>query len=161
MRIFISVGTQLPFHRLIKHFDDLSSESKEVEIIAQIGRDDFTYKNIDSYNTLSPRLFSTYLDECDVFITHAGMGNIISALKANKPFLVVPRDHRICEHRNSHQFDTAVWLEREDLAKVCWELSQINISFLKELYSSPKKRLIENEGLTNLINYLDMEIQNA
>ena len=42
---------------------------------------------------------------------HAGMGTILSALKQDKPIIIVPRLASLKEHRNDHQIATAMRMD--------------------------------------------------
>lgn len=106
--IFVVVGTQLPFDRMIRAVDvwagrDASGE----EVFAQIGPSRFRPQNIRSTAFVAPQEFDEHLARCSLLIAHAGMGSIISALCAGKPALIMPRLARYGEHRNDHQINTA------------------------------------------------------
>jgi len=48
--------------------------------------------------------------DCDIFITHAGIGGIASGVGAGKHMVVMPRLAKFGEHRNDHQMATAASL---------------------------------------------------
>ena len=54
--------------------------------------------------------FNQHLQAADLIISHAGMGNIITALESHKPIIVVNRQHALGEHRNDHQRDGLTWM---------------------------------------------------
>jgi UDP-N-acetylglucosamine transferase subunit ALG13 len=45
--------------------------------------------------------------EARLFVAHAGMGSIISAIEAGKPLLMLPRLREQGEHNTDHQLATA------------------------------------------------------
>ena len=98
--IFVTIGTQLPFDRLIKIIDELAPQLHE-EVVAQVYQCGFIPKNIKTVDFLAPDEFNT------LFISHAGMGTILSALQKDKPIIVFPRIAALGEHRNEHQLATA------------------------------------------------------
>ena len=104
--IFVTIGTQLPFDRLIKIIDKLAPQLNE-EVIAQVYQCGFTPKNIKTVDFLPPDEFNTLFDEASLIVSHAGMGTILSALQKSKPIIVFPRIAALGEHRNEHQLATA------------------------------------------------------
>ena len=104
--IFVTIGTQLPFDRLIRIIDKLAPQLNE-EIIAQVYKCGFTPQNIKTVDFLAPDEFNTLFDNARLIISHAGMGTILSALQKGKPIIVFPRIAAMGEHRNEHQLATA------------------------------------------------------
>jgi UDP-N-acetylglucosamine transferase subunit ALG13 len=104
--IFVTIGTQLPFDRLIKIIDELAPQLNE-EVVAQVYQCGFTPKNIKTVDFLAPDEFNTLFDKARLIISHAGMGTILSALQKDKPIIVFPRIAALGEHRNEHQLATA------------------------------------------------------
>lgn len=104
--IFVTIGTQLPFDRLIRIIDNLAPQLNE-EIIAQVYKCGFTPKNIKTVEFIAPDEFNSLFDKARLIISHAGMGTILSALQKNKPIIVFPRIAALGEHRNEHQLATA------------------------------------------------------
>ena len=106
--IFLTVGTQFPFDRLVKAVDDVFDEGLiDEEIFAQIGETSYKPRNFESAASLEKKAFDKRLKEASGIIGHAGIGTITMALKNHKPLLVMPRMKRYREHVNDHQVDTA------------------------------------------------------
>ncbi|AGF79897.1 hypothetical protein UWK_03380 [Desulfocapsa sulfexigens DSM 10523] len=104
--IFVTVGEQLPFDRLVRAVDECAQKLGQ-EIFAQIGETEWRPKKIGYEKFLNPDEFNKKFLEADVIIAHAGMGTIITALELGKPIIVMPRKAALGEHRNDHQFATA------------------------------------------------------
>lgn len=104
--IFVTIGTQLPFDRLIRIIDSLAPQLNE-EIFAQVYKCGFTPKNIKTVDFIAPDEFNSLFDKARLIISHAGMGTILSALQKDKPIIVFPRIAAMGEHRNEHQMATA------------------------------------------------------
>ncbi len=104
--IFVTVGEQLPFDRLINAVDSWAVNSNE-EVYAQIGNSQLKPNFIQYKKHLNPVEFNHAFLAADVIIAHAGMGTIITALELGKPLLVMPRQASFGEHRNDHQLATA------------------------------------------------------
>lgn len=103
--IFVTIGTQLPFDRLIRCVDDLAPRLNE-EIIAQTCHFGFAPKNIKTVDFIAPDEFDTIFERARLIVSHAGVGTILTALQKNKPIVVVPRIAALGEHRNEHQLST-------------------------------------------------------
>lgn len=104
--IFVTIGTQLPFDRLIRIIDKLAPQLNE-EVVAQVYQCGFTTKNIKTVDFLAPDEFNRLFDKARLIVSHAGMGTILSALQEGKPIIVFPRIAALGEHRNEHQLATA------------------------------------------------------
>lgn len=105
--IFVTVGTQLPFDRMIRAVDEWAAESGRRDVFAQIGDGGYTPAAIEWVRFLTPDETACRLQEADLIVAHAGMGTIISALQMKKPIVVFPRRAELGEHRNDHQLATA------------------------------------------------------
>jgi len=103
--IFVTVGTQLPFDRLIQIVDEFS-ETSNVEVKGQIGLGAYQPKNIDWKRFYDPDELDRAFDESTVLVSHAGMGSIINGIRLRKPIILFPRLSSLGEHRNDHQLDT-------------------------------------------------------
>ncbi len=104
--ILVSVGTQLPFDRLIKTVDEWALARKRKDVVGQIGPTDYLPKAIDYFPFMEHDRFFALQSKCRVMVSHAGMGSIITALELGKPLIILARDHLRHEHRNAHQSDT-------------------------------------------------------
>ena len=104
--IYVTVGTQLPFARLIKAVNDFAAE-KGLDVFAQVGPDKSHYHAIKTADFVDPEEANRLIREADLIIAHAGMGTIISASQLGKPLIIMPRQFHYGEHRNDHQLATA------------------------------------------------------
>ena len=105
--IFVTVGHQMPFDRLIRLVDRWAGENPNVEIFAQIGESGYQPKHLEFAKILTRSTFDAYLRRCSAVAAHAGTGTIIQSLLAGKPLLVYPRLSELSETRNDHQVGTA------------------------------------------------------
>jgi len=105
--IFATVGTQLPFDRLVSSVDEWAQVNEIPACFAQTGRGARTPRHMDHAATLTPSQFATHIAKCTAIVSHAGMGTILTALKYQKPIIIMPRLAAMGEHRNDHQLATA------------------------------------------------------
>ena len=104
--ILLTIGTQLPFDRLVRALDDLAPSLPE-EIFGQIGAASYEPVHIHWTATLRPDQFEEKFRSASVIVSHAGIGTILTAQKLHKPLIIVPRLAKHGEHRNDHQLATA------------------------------------------------------
>jgi len=107
MKIFVVVGTQEPFDRMVKTIDQWAAGNSSANIFGQISRAAYIPESFETTGFISPELFDIKFREADLIVSHAGMGTIISALQHSKPIIVMPRLAEFLEHRNDHQLATA------------------------------------------------------
>lgn len=106
--IFLTVGTQFPFDRLVKAIDDsIAAGIIDEEVIAQVGDTPYKPRNFKAVASFEKKAFDTYLKNASCVISHAGMGTIIMALDHDKPLLVMPRSKKYDEVVNDHQASIA------------------------------------------------------
>jgi len=106
--IFLTVGTQFPFDRLVKAVDIACGEGLVAEeIFAQIGESSYKPRNFEYVKSLDKNNFDSYVNKCSAIISHGGMGTISIAMDNNRPLLVMPRLAKYGEVVNDHQVDLA------------------------------------------------------
>jgi UDP-N-acetylglucosamine transferase subunit ALG13 len=105
--IFVTVGAQMPFDRLVMAVDEWAGRRGRDDVLAQTGESHIAPRNIRSVRHLAPPQFDRAVRECSAVVAHAGTGSIFSALRAGKPILVMPRRAALRETRNDHQLGTA------------------------------------------------------
>ena len=105
--IFVTVGTQGPFDRLIRIVDSWAQSRGRTDIYAQIGKSRFKPAHIAATDFMSPADVREKIEAASLIVSHAGMGTIITALELGKPIIVLPRRGDLKEHRNDHQIATA------------------------------------------------------
>ena len=118
--LFVTVGTDLPFDRLIRTVDAWAARNQRSDVFAQIGETKLRPKHIAYSEFLEPPQFQERFQSASLIIAHAGMGTILSALRYQKPILVMPRRASLGEQRNEHQLATA---------KHLLELGKITVAF--------------------------------
>lgn len=116
--MFVTVGSQMPFDRLVKAVDRWAGETRREDVFAQIGPTDFRPSRVQWTKFLDPTEFAYRLKSAKVVIAHAGTGSLIAALQAGKPIIVMPRRASLGETRNDHQVATAEQFRRFDSVRV-------------------------------------------
>ena len=108
--IFATVGSQMPFDRLIRALDEWAGKQEgAVSVLAQIGNSDVVASHLKIISSLSPGEFRESVKNAEVIVAHAGMGSVLTAMEFGKPLVVLPRLGAWQETRNDHQVATAKW----------------------------------------------------
>lgn len=109
--IFVTVGTQLPFDRLVQAVDAWAARHLEIQVSMQIGESAYVPQNCEWSRFTAPAEWDRLFKNADLVISHAGMGTILKSLDQGKPLIVMPRRASLGEHRNEHQLATAGYLK--------------------------------------------------
>ncbi|HEB89440.1 MAG TPA: hypothetical protein ENI85_07715 [Deltaproteobacteria bacterium] len=134
--IFVTVGAQMPFDRLIEWVDAWAVAGDRSDVMAQIGPSTFQPKRVRVLPFMDPPTFRRTMMESSCVVAHAGMGTILSALELGKPILVVPRLGALSETRNDHQVATARRFRAEGLV-LSAETREAFIAGMAELEAQP------------------------
>ena len=98
--IFVTVGTQFPFDRLIRYVDEWVGQHA-ANGIAQTAEGEYQPQHLRGEAFMPAETFNQHLQAASLIISHAGMGNIITALENRKPIIVMNRQHALGELRRS------------------------------------------------------------
>jgi UDP-N-acetylglucosamine transferase subunit ALG13 len=102
--IFLTVGTQFPFDRLVKAVDSLLDGGVvDDEVFAQIGDSSYQPRNFQAVASLDKKAYDERFSQASAIISHAGMGTIAMAMDRGKSLLAMPRLRRYGEVVNDHQ----------------------------------------------------------
>lgn len=127
--IFLTVGTQLPFDRLVSSVDLWAEKHPDVEIFGQIadpGAQGYKPSHFEWESFIEPDEFNTKYAQAEFIIAHAGMGSIISGLTHAKPVLIMPRRAQFKEHRNDHQLATAEKFKERNGVNVAFDETDVS-----------------------------------
>ena len=151
--IFLTVGTQFAFDRLIKAVDEAVSLGATTErIFAQIGDSQYKPVNFDFAHVLDKHEFDDCIHSSNSLIGHAGMGTINSAIEAQKPLLVMPRLKKFGEVVNDHQFTIAKMFEKLGLILAAYDAAEVaaKLELLKTF--TPAARVSQASEVANRIH---------
>ncbi|MEE9325991.1 MAG: glycosyltransferase [Cocleimonas sp.] len=163
--IFVAVGTQFSFDRLIQYMDEWQASDKNItneEVIVQISDGEYLPKNCEYHAFMDGEQYNNKIKNASVFVSHAGMGNIISARENQTPIIVLNRQFTLGEHRNDHQADGLKWMAKLAgvyTASTQQELYQhlVHIDQLKTAESAH----VGNQQLTDYIaDFINADISN-
>ena len=103
--IFVTLGTQdKPFNRLLEAVQkQIDNKKIKGKVIVQAGCTKFESKDMEIFDLIPMEDFEKNISECDILITHGGVGSIVDALKRNKVVIAAARLEKYGEHVNDHQ----------------------------------------------------------
>lgn len=147
--IFVTIGTQFPFDRLIEMLDRIAPELDE-EIYAQVLKGKYKPKHIKTLDFIEPDEFEEVFVQARLVVAHAGMGTILSSLRRSKPLIIFPRIAALGEHRNEHQRATALMIKEKNYAYVATnekelrELLHMDLRPLKKIGEFASESLVKS-----------------
>lgn len=155
--IFVAVGTQFPFNRLIQAVDEWAAEHN-VPVVAQIAEGEYTPTHATWERFMTTDTFNQHLKNADLIVSHAGMGNIITSMENKKPLIVMNRQFKLGEHRNDHQADGLEWM-----GKLSGVYTAPTVERLRELLDDYQNLEpagdVATERRQQLVNFIDQAIQ--
>ena len=105
--IFVSLGTNdKSFKRLLDKIDsEISLGNIKDRVIVQSGYTKYESNNMDVIDLMPMDEFNRNISDCDILITHGGVGTILDGLKLGKKIIAFPRLSKYQEHVNDHQVE--------------------------------------------------------
>jgi len=152
--IFLTVGTQFPFDRLIQAVDLLFDEGvMHDDIFGQIGESAYKPRNFEAVVSLEKNAFDDHFRGASAIISHAGMGVITMALDHGKPLLVMPRQRKYKEVVNDHQAVLADKFEALGHLLVARDETQLRTKAEQLRSFVPRPRQVEPEAVARRIGH--------
>lgn len=105
--IFVTVGSQMPFDRLVRAVDQWAGQENRSDVFAQIGPGGRRPQNIQWAELVGAAAFRQRIEMSRLVLGHAGIGTILSCLELGRPLIVMARRQALRETRNDHQVATA------------------------------------------------------
>lgn len=151
--IFVTVGTQLPFDRLVRAIDNIAPELA-VPVFAQVGKSTYEPRNIEWSAVVDAANFNSLMAKVTTVVAHAGIGTIISAQESGKPLVLMPRQASKGEHRNDHQMATVQSLCGRRGIYVAHDERELLDLLLKSDLAPPatNEMAVERAGLISAVN---------
>ena len=156
--IFVTVGTQkFPFNRLLQAVDQLIETGIIQEpVIAQCGHSTYVPRNYEAHMFMDGVQFEKTVQDCDLLITHSGVGTILKGIALKKKIIVVPRKKSLSEHVDDHQQEIANEFEKLGCVCVCRQIVDLEKCYRNvQNVCSSEMRLHFSNTAKFLNNYLN------
>ena len=152
--ILVTLGTQdKKFYRLLDAIEEeINKGNIKDKVIVQAGySSDYKTKNMEIFDLIPLKKFDKLVKECDILITHGGVGSIITGLKYNKKVIAMPRLKKYKEHTNDHQVQIVnIFSNNGYILSISEEENLENV--LKRIKGfKPKKYKSNNDNFVKLI----------
>ena len=156
--IYVTLGTQdKSFKRLllaIQRQIDLGNIKDKV--VVQAGCTKFESKDMQIFDLIDRDEFDRYMEECDLLITHGGVGSIIGGLSHGKKVIAAARLAKYKEHTNDHQLQIIDAFSKEGYILALDDFDRLDVVLKKIKKFKPKKFISNTDNFANkLKKYID------
>jgi len=151
--IYITLGTQdKSFERLLKAVQkEIDNDKIKEKVVVQAGYTKFESNEMELFDLVPLKQFEEYMNDCDLLITHGGVGSIIDGLKHNKKVIAVPRLKKYGEHTNDHQLQIVERFSEAGYILPYYENDDFNDIMKKIKKFKPKKYVSNTEHFIKLV----------
>ena len=156
--ILVTLGTQdKQFVRLL----DIVQEQIDLgnikdKVIVQAGCTKYKSKDMQILDLIPYDEFEKYIKECDLLITHGGVGSIITGLKNKKKVIAAARLAKYKEHTNDHQLQIIKNLSVSGYILPLDDFDKLDEVLISVKTFKPKTYKSNTDNMIKLIsNYID------
>ncbi|MEI3529900.1 MAG: PssE/Cps14G family polysaccharide biosynthesis glycosyltransferase [Bacilli bacterium] len=155
--ILVTLGTQdKSFERLLRAIDrEITKGIIKDKVVVQAGHTKYKTNNMEIYDLVPMDKFDELIKECDILITHGGVGSIITGLKNNKKVIAAARLKKYGEHTNDHQLQIIENFSAAGYILSLDDFDQLSSVLQQALTFKPKKY---KSNTTKFIKTLEKEI---
>ena len=154
--ILVTLGTQdKPFTRLLDAVQQLIDKGIiEDKVVVQAGCSKYESKDMEIFDLIPMDDFERLMSECDLLITHGGVGSIVSGLNKNKKVIAIPRLAKYGEHVNDHQKQIIDNFNKKEYIIGIEETDELEDALNKVKKFKPKKYESNRDNMIKLITEL-------
>ncbi len=156
--ILVTLGTQdKKFTRLLEAIQkQIDNKKINEKVIVQAGcTSNFKSKDMEIFDLIPMNEFDEKIKECDILITHGGVGSIITGLKNNKIVIAAPRLKKYNEHVNDHQLQIVENFAKEGYILYLEDFDNLDKLLIEAKKFKPKKF---KSNTPNIIKLLERSI---
>ncbi len=158
--ILVTLGTQdKDFSRLLKAIDN-EIEKKNItdKVIVQAGTTKYESNNMEIFDLISKDELSKLVEECDLLITHGGVGSILDGIKNNKKIIAAARLKKYKEHTNDHQKQIVKTFAEKGYILELKDFSKLDKVLEKAKTFKPKKFKSNTKNFVKMVdNYIEKD----
>jgi len=156
--ILVTLGTQdKDFSRLLKAVEkQIQKGNIKDKVVAQIGTTKYESELMETFDLIPADKFNKLMNECDILITHGGVGSILTGLKNNKKVIAAARLSKYKEHVNDHQLQIIKKFVNEGYILELKDFDKLDKVLKKVDSFKPKKYKSNTENFVKIIEeYID------
>ena len=151
--IFVTLGTNdESFSRLLKAIDkEIEKGTIKEKVIVQAGCTKYKSKNMEIMDLVPRDEFEKLISECDLLITHGGVGSILSGINKGKKVIAVPRLAKYNEHGNDHQLQIVENFSKRKYIIALKDMNKLGKTIEKAKKFKPQKFVSNTHNIINII----------
>jgi len=156
--IFVTLGTNdESFVRLLKAIDkEIKNGTIKEKVVVQAGCTKYNSKNMTILDLVPRDEFEKLIEECDLLITHGGVGSILTGINKGKKVIAVPRLSKYNEHGNDHQLQIVENFKKRKYILSCNDLNKLGKTIEKAKKFKPQKFVSNTNNIITMIeDYID------
>ena len=156
--ILVTLGTQdKTFPRLLEAIQkQIDKGNIKDKVVVQAGSTKFESNDMEIFDLIDREDFANLIKECDLLITHGGVGSIITGLKNNKKIIAAPRLEKYGEHTNDHQLQIIEKFSDSGFIIPLYDFDKLDKVIKQTHKFTPKKYKSNTSNMIELIeNYID------
>ena len=156
--ILVTLGTQdKDFKRLLVAIDrEIEKKNIKDKVIVQAGTTKYESKNMEIFDLIPTDKFDELMNECDLLITHGGVGSILTGVTKNKKVIAAARLAKYNEHVNDHQLQIIENFTKHNYILGLKDFSKLGKMLEKAKTFKPKPFVSNTDNFIKLIeNYID------
>lgn len=156
--ILVTLGTQdKDFSRLLKAVEkQIKKGNIKDKVVAQIGTTNYKSDLMETFDLIPADKFNELMNECDILITHGGVGSILAGLKNDKKVIAAARLAKYKEHVNDHQLQIIKRFTEQGYILELKNFDQLDKVLKKAEKFKPKRYKSNTENFVKLIeDYID------
>lgn len=156
--IFVTLGTNdESFERLLRAIDkEIEKGTIKERVVVQAGLTKYESKNMEIMDLVPRDEFDKLISECDLLITHGGVGSILTGINKGKKVIAVPRLAKYKEHGNDHQLQIVENFSKRKYIIAVKDMNKLGKAIEKAKTFKPQKFVSNTNNIINMIeNYID------
>ena len=151
----VTVGTVMPFDRLVKGVADLKpGEGRPSRLIAQVGEGGATPDGMDAHESIDFDQMLAVLERANVVFCHGGTGSLITALRAGCRIVAMPRRADLGEHYDDHQEEIVSAFAARGLIEVAEDAGDLQAALSRALAKQPERATTDPTALIERLREL-------
>jgi UDP-N-acetylglucosamine transferase subunit ALG13 len=157
--ILVTLGTQdKEFTRLLDAIQkEIDKGNIKEKVVVQAGYTKYESKDMEIFDFIDREKFEKLISECDILITHAGVGSILTGLNNGKKVIAAARLSKYKEHINDHQIQIVEKFDRLGYIIPLKDFGKLDKVLEKARKYKPKKYVSNTQ---NIIDHIEDFIDN-
>jgi UDP-N-acetylglucosamine transferase subunit ALG13 len=155
---FVTVGTVMPFDRLVKGVEALKAQSLLPErVIAQVGDGGYRPEGWEVHERMPFNEVQAILAKADIVFCHGGTGSLVTGCQAGCRVIAIPRDPVRGEHYDNHQEEIVTAFAERGLIQTVTEADQLPAALAVARTQEPIRATTEPDLLISRLRQLVAE----